>query len=170
MPQVDLSRIPHYYHRYVAHVDQKTLAEALLNRRRTLMEVLTNLPDEKWDFAYAPGKWTIKELVQHLTDTERVFAYRALTFARGDQGPLPGFDEGTFAAHSEAGRRSPAAILDELESVLEATDTLFASFSDAQLQRSGNANNHPVYTEGIGYILAGHIAHHLQVLQERYLY
>ncbi|RYZ18890.1 MAG: DinB family protein [Chitinophagaceae bacterium] len=169
MPQLQLDRIPEYYHRYVAQVAHLDLPAALNHRRDVLLPLLRSLPDERWDFAYAPGKWTIKELVLHLTDTERVFGYRALTFARNGGTPLPGFDENTFAEYSEAARRSPASLLAELESVLNSSDSLFLSFSDAQLERTGTANEKPVYVYGIGYILAGHILHHKSVLEERYL-
>ncbi|GAB4091789.1 DinB family protein [Flaviaesturariibacter terrae] len=170
MPQLQLDRIPEYYHRYVAQVADLDLAAALAFRRTALLPLLQSLPAERWDYAYAPGKWTIKELVLHIADTERVFAYRALTFARNGNTPLPGFDENVFADNSEAARRSPESLLAELESVLTASDTLFHSFSEEQLDRSGEANGKPVYVFGIGYILAGHILHHKGVLEERYLH
>ncbi|RYY40800.1 MAG: DinB family protein [Chitinophagaceae bacterium] len=169
MPQVQLERIPQFYHRYVQQVAHLPLNEALAHRRNVILPLLRSLPQHKWDFAYAPGKWTIKELVLHLADTERVFGYRALTFARKGNTPLPGFDEDTFAAHSEASRRSSESLLEELDSVLHSSDTLFASFSPAQLERSGVANNNEIFVSDIGYVLAGHIMHHKSVLGERYL-
>lgn len=169
MPQLQLDRIPAYYHRYVNQVAHLDLAGALAHRREVILPLLSSLSDAQWDSAYAPGKWTVKELVLHLADTERVFGYRALTFARNGNTPLPGFDENTFAEYSEANRRSPASLLAELKSVLDSHDALFHSFSETQLERSGLANDKEVYVFGIGYILAGHILHHKQVLEERYL-
>ncbi|RYD99807.1 MAG: DinB family protein [Sphingobacteriales bacterium] len=169
MAQLQLDRIPSYYHRYVAQVQQLDLGAALAERRNAVLPLLRSLPADRWEYAYAPGKWTIKELVLHLADTERVFAYRALTFARNGNTPLPGFDENTFAEYSEANRRTPESLLAEFESVLDSTDALFFSFSDEQLERSGLANEKPVYVYGIAYILAGHILHHRSVMLERYL-
>ena len=169
MPQLQLDRIPAYYHRYVEPVAHLDLPAALAYRREALLPLLRSLPEERWDHAYASGKWTIKELVLHLADTERVFAYRALTFARNGNTPLPGFDENVFAANSEAARRTPSSLLAELETVLDSSDSLFLSFSETQLGRDGVANENPVYVYGIGYILAGHILHHKRILEERYL-
>jgi hypothetical protein len=169
MPQLQLERIPQYYHRYVAQASHLDLPAALAYRCDALLPLLKSLSDDQWNFAYAPGKWTIKALVLHLIDAERVFGYRALTFARNDQTPLPGFDENSFVENSEAGSRSSASLLEELESVIKSNDNLFLSFSDVQLDRSGKANDNPVYVYGIAYILAGHILHHKGVLEERYL-
>ncbi|RYZ21727.1 MAG: DinB family protein [Chitinophagaceae bacterium] len=169
MANVDYNRIPEYYHRYVRQVEQYDLAGALRFRRDTILPLLRALSGEQWDYAYAPGKWTIKELVLHVIDTERIFAYRALRFSRHDKTPLHSFDENLFAENSEAARRSPASLLRELETVLDSSDTLFESFSDAQLDREGIASDNPVYVRGIAYILCGHVLHHTGVLKERYL-
>ncbi|RYY85337.1 MAG: DinB family protein [Chitinophagaceae bacterium] len=169
MSQVQLERIPSFYHRYVQQVAHLDLNGALAHRRSVLLPLLRSVPDERWYYAYASGKWTIKELVLHLTDTERVFAYRALTFARNGGTPLPGFDENIFAENSEAGQRSSSSLLAELESVMDSTDTLFESFTSTQLARSGKANDNTMFVSDIAYILAGHILHHKAVLEERYL-
>ncbi|TCJ19237.1 DinB family protein [Flaviaesturariibacter flavus] len=169
MANVDYNRIPEYYHRYVRQVEDLDLEAALRSRRDAILPVLRTLPDQQWDFAYAAGKWTIKELVLHIIDAERIFAYRALRFSRQDSTPLPSFDENRFAEKSEAGRRSPSSLLRELETVLDSTDTLFEGFSAEQLNQEGVASNNPVYVRGIAYIICGHILHHVGILKERYL-
>jgi hypothetical protein len=169
MAFVDTSRIPDYYHKYVQQVSHLDLAAALAYRREVLLPLLRSLPDEQWNFAYAPGKWTIKELILHLIDAERIFSYRALRFARHDATPLASFDENDYARYCEAEHRSPASILEELEAALTNTDTLFNNFSGDQLDQEGVASNNKVYVRGIGYIICGHIVHHANVLKERYL-
>ncbi|GAA4329527.1 DinB family protein [Flaviaesturariibacter amylovorans] len=168
MATIDLDRVPAFYHRYIARAEAPTLAGTLALRHGVL-PLLRALPAAKWDFAYAPGKWTIKELVQHLIDAERIFAYRALCFARGESAALPGFEEDDYVRTSEAGRRSPESILSELERLFASTDDLFASLSEEALERSGNANGNPIYVRAIGYIVSGHVLHHRAVLEERYL-
>ena len=169
MPQVDLTRIPPYYHKYINLVESLSLNEALEKYQTELVSILSELPEELWNYRYAPGKWSIKELVQHLIDGDRVFCYRALRFARHDQTELPGFDENLFAEYSEADRRSREELLEELKSVQRSSALMFQSFSEDQLNQSGVANENSVYVKGLGYIIAGHTRHHLQVLQERYL-
>ena len=169
MPQVDLTRIPPYYHKYINLVESLSLNEALEKYQTELVSILSELPEELWNYRYAPGKWSIKELVQHLIDGDRVFCYRALRFARHDQTELPGFDENLFAEYSEADRRSREELLEELKSVQRSSALMFQSFSEDQLNQSGVANGNSVYVGGLGYIIAGHTRHHMQVLQERYL-
>ena len=169
MPQVDLTRIPPYYHKYINLVESLSLNEALEKYQTELVSILSKLPEELWNYRYAPGKWSIKELVQHLIDGDRVFCYRALRFARHDQTELPGFDENLFAEYSEADRRSREELLEELKSVQRSSALMIQSFSEDQLNQSGVANGNSVYVRGLGYIIAGHTRHHMQVLQERYL-
>jgi hypothetical protein len=169
MAFVDTGRIPAYYHKYVNQVSHLDLRDALSYRREAILPLLRTLPAEQWDYAYAPGKWTIKELVLHLIDGERIFSYRALRFARHDETPLASFDENEYAKYCEAARRSPASIIAELEAALSSTDVLFENFSDDQLDQEGIASDNKVYVRGIAYIIAGHILHHASVLKERYL-
>ena len=169
MPNVDLTRVPAYYHRYINQVKENELPDALAKHQEDLVRFLQTIPEEKWNYRYAEGKWSVKELVQHIIDAERVFAYRALRFARKDSTPLPGFDEGPYAAASKADKRTKKDLIDELSSVQKSTAQLFASFDEQQLNESGVASNNPVYVKGIGFIIVGHALHHMQVLQERYL-
>ena len=169
MPRPDLNRVPDYYHRYIAYVQQDDLAFAMQQQQQEVLSLLQSLPAEKWDYAYAEGKWTVKELVQHVIDTERIFAYRALCFARKDATPLPGFDENNYAAASDANRRSPGSLIKELQMVQQTSTLLFASFSEEQLESEGIASGKSVYVRGIGFILVGHVLHHMNILKERYL-
>ena len=169
MAKPALSTIPPFYHTYVKLVENENLFDALTDNTNETTAFLRSLPAEKWDYRYAEGKWTIKDLVQHVIDTERIFAYRALCFARGESASLPGFDEKAYAAASGATERTSEALLNEWQAVRTATELLYQSFNDSQQKQTGTANNSAVSVEGIGFILVGHVLHHLQVLRERYL-
>ncbi|WP_400190637.1 DinB family protein [Hymenobacter sp. B81] len=134
-----------------------------------LHQLLGELSEAQAGFRYAPGKWSIKQVVLHLADAERIFAYRALRFARADAQELPGFDENAYADHSAADERSLVSLLQEYAAVRQATLTLFGSFSAEQLDRPGRANGNPASARALLYLIAGHEAHHLAVLAERYL-
>ncbi|MGZ8538089.1 MAG: DinB family protein [Flavisolibacter sp.] len=169
MLQVDFSRVPVFYHKYINLVKEQDLSEALRNHQNNLASELNNIPESTWDYRYAEGKWTIKELVQHIIDGERIFCYRALNFARKDSNELPGFDENEFAAVSNADKRSKKDLLDELTTVQKSSMQLFASFDEEQLDQSGTANGNSIYVKGIGFIIVGHTLHHLNIIRERYL-
>lgn len=169
MPQVDLLRVPVFYHKYINLVKEHDLSEAMQNHQVNLVSELKNIADEKWDYRYAEGKWSIKELVQHIIDAERIFCYRALNFARKDPHELPGFDENEFAVVSKADKRSKQDLLDELTTVQKSSIQLFVSFDEEQLNESGKANGNSIYVNGIGFIIVGHALHHLNILRERYL-
>jgi hypothetical protein len=130
---------------------------------------LQKIAPEKWDYRYAEGKWSIKEMIQHLIDAERVFCYRALNFARHDVHPLPGFDENKFAEVAKADRRTKEDLLEELSTVQKASALLFRSFDEEQLDSSGMANGTPNYVKAIGFTIVGHTRHHMKILRERYL-
>lgn len=169
MPQPNLQTVPPFYHNYIKLVPQNNVKEAFERHLADFAELLQSLPEEKWNHRYAEGKWTIKELVQHVIDTERIFAYRALAFARGDQTSLPGFDENLYAANSKADKRKIKDLLQELKAVQVSTALLFASFDEAQLQATGIANGKAIDVNAIGFITVGHTLHHKNILQERYL-
>ncbi|MBC6989726.1 DinB family protein [Hymenobacter sp. BT491] len=155
-----------YYPRVPAGADPLELLE---QQTAELQQLLGGLSEEQALTAYAPGKWSIKEMVQHLTDTERIFAYRALCIARGETQSLPGFDENTYAAESDANSRTLSELLAENEMVRKSSLALFRSFRPAQLDRVGLANNNPISVRALLYVLPGHEAHHINVLRERYL-
>lgn len=169
MPKPDLTTIPEYYHKYVRLVQENDAATALTENTGTAVLFFDGIPEEKWDHRYADGKWSIKELVQHMIDTERIFAYRALCMARGEKQSLPGFDENQYAASSHAERRQKEDLAEEFKTVRKASELLFRSFGDDQLAATGVANNNSVSVNGLGFIMVGHVLHHLNILEERYL-
>lgn len=123
---------------------------------------------ELGDQVYAPGKWTVRDTIQHLTDSERVFAYRALRFARNDQTSLPGFDQNIFADVSGANSRPLEQVLEEARLVRQSTIALYQSFNEAALRRTGVMSNAAVAVLAIGFIIVGHQNHHFDIFQERY--
>ena len=169
MPRPDLRRVPESYHNYIKQVPEDDLMTAFKNQTRVVIEFLESLPPEKIDYAYASGKWTIKEVLQHMIDGERVFCYRALRFARKDPTPLPGFDENLFAENAKAASRSWNDLLEEFKAVRKATEWLYGSFDEEQLDAAGLSNNHSNYVLAFGYISVGHSIHHMKIIKERYL-
>jgi uncharacterized damage-inducible protein DinB len=169
MANVDLSRVPEYYHKYINLVIKDDLRTTFEKHQTELVSFLKEIPKKKWNYRYAEGKWSIKEVVQHIIDAERVFSYRALCFARKDQTPLPSFDENIFAANSMADERSKKDLLKELKTVQESSAQMFNSFNEEQLDQSGVASEKSTYVKGIAYIILGHALHHKKILEERYL-
>ena len=165
----ELERVGTFYHNYINLVPENDLVEAFEMQSAALFRLLATVPPEKYDHRYAPGKWTLKELLQHIIDAERVFAYRALRFARKDPTPLPGFDENLFAANARAEIRTWDKLVEELKVVRRSSELLFQSFDDEQLQSNGISSNSPNYVLAIGYIIVGHAMHHLKIIRERYL-
>ena len=158
-----------FYAGYVAGVPDGDLLAILEGQAEETTALLAGISDQQSQHRYAPGKWTIREVLGHITDGERVFAYRALTFARGDAGPLPSFDENAWAAMSNAGRRTMKDLLAEYRAVRAATLALFRGFGDTEFARSGVASQNPITVRALAYIVAGHERHHLKILRERYL-
>jgi len=169
MSNVDLSRVPEYYHKYINLAIGDDLKTALQNHQTGLVSLLENVPEEKWDYRYAEGKWSIKEVVQHIIDGERVFSYRALCFSRKDKTALPGFDENLFTENANADSRTKQDLIDELKTVQKSSAQMFNSFNEEQLEQHGVASGQPTYVQGIAYILVGHALHHKKILEERYL-
>ncbi len=169
MPRPDLSRVPEWYHRYINQVQENDLLKALETQTVFFTKFLKKIPQEKRNYRYAKGKWTIKEMLQHIIDAERIFAYRALCFARKDTTALPGFDENEYAFHSKAAKRNWDEMTEEFKALRKANEILFGSFDKQQLDTTGTASGKPVYVLAIGFILVGHIDHHVNVLKERYL-
>lgn len=169
MANVDLSRVPEYFHRYINLAIADDMQTAFKKHQTELVSFLKEIPKKKWGYRYAEGKWSIKEVVQHIIDAERVFTYRALCFARKDQTPLPSFDENLFAVNSKADIRTKKDLIKELKTVQESSAQLFNSFDEEQLNQSGLASGKPTYVKGVAYILLGHALHHKKILEERYL-
>jgi len=165
----DPSEYPPFYAGYVAQVPDGDVVEALIGGAEIAAALLHDVSEAQGDRAYAEGKWTLKEVLLHCADAERIFAYRALRIARGDTTPLPGWDENTYAPMSGANAREMGSIMNELESVRDASVTLFEGLPAESWSRRGEANGNPVTVRAIAWITAGHLLHHLEVIQERYL-
>jgi uncharacterized damage-inducible protein DinB len=160
---------PEYYGTYISKVKGDNLLEHLSSIHKQTNEFLKKIPNEKLNYRYAEGKWSIKEIIGHLLDTERVMSYRALRFARFDKTPLPGFEENDWAKASNAAQRNFLELLNEFDAVRDATICLFKSFDDKILTSKGTANNKEISVRALGYIIAGHELHHAGVIKERYL-
>ena len=160
-----------YFERYIqlSVLKGKTIIENLENAQDEFERVLRHLPDEKHSYSYAAGKWTLKELIQHIIDTERVFCYRALSFARNDQTPLPGFDQDIFVDNDTANERDYYDLLDEMKVLRKSSIQLFKSFSKEAFLRTGVASNNKMSVRALGYLFSGHQIHHINIVKERYL-
>lgn len=164
-----LTTLPEYFDRYINIVKENDLGKVLHHSLEEINLLRQPIVSEKQNFAYAEGKWTVKELVQHIIDTERIMTYRALRFARMDSTHLHSFDEDAIAAASGANARSLAGIIDELEAVRKSTIMLYNSFTTEMLLFEGTASGKKINALAIGFVIAGHQTHHFNVLKERYL-
>ncbi len=158
-----------YYDTYVSEVPEGDLLEILAELREGTGRLLAEIGEARAGHRYAPGKWTIREIVGHLSDSERIFAYRLLRVARGDATPLPGFDEQQYVPAGEFERRPLADVAAEFRAVRDATLALIGGLGAAALARRGVANGSPVTARALAYIIAGHEIHHVRVIRERYL-
>jgi hypothetical protein len=166
---LNLETIPPFYKNYVKQVDESDLLQALRISGHRMQELVHAIPVTKADFAYAEGKWTIRELLCHIMDAERIFCYRALRFARNDKTPLPGFEENDYAPQANASGRSLQKIASEMTHLRASTIDLFESFTPDMLVRKGSASGNEISVVAIGFIISGHETHHRKILQERYL-
>jgi hypothetical protein len=157
------------YQGYLDLVKENDFRDAIARNTKQFRKLLKSIPRKKIDYAYADGKWTIREMLQHVIDCERVFAYRALRLSRLDPTPLASFDEQSWGKHAGGASRRWKDLLDEFEAVRAATVYLFDSLSDDQLRFVGTANGRPINAFTIGYVLTGHVAHHINLIRERYL-
>lgn len=160
---------PGYFQVYIDQVKEKDLAAAFISQSAVIKDFLPSITEEQSIFAYAPGKWTIKELLQHIIDCERIFTFRALSFARRETATLPGFDENDYAAASAANNRSWESLSAEFVAVRRATLFLYDSFTPEMLATAGTANNNTYSVAQLGFILLGHFNHHKRIIDERYL-
>ena len=169
MPKPLPNTYPAYFKNYVDQVPDEELFTGFQNQSAVIKQFLGSITEEQSTYAYDTGKWTIKEVLQHMIDTERIFNYRALCFARKETLSLPGFDENLYAANSNANSRSWKELVDEFAAVRSSTEFLFKSFTEEALATSGISNNNPATVISFGFITLGHFYHHKNVLQERYL-
>ena len=154
---------------YIESLDDITLLDELEISLHDFIKFVQNIPMDKFDYRYAENKWTIKDIIQHIIDAERIFGYRALRISRNDKTPLPGFEENEYAQNTNAIDRSIQELLTELSAVRHSNLLLFKSLSDEQLTKLGIASNHTISVRAIGFLIIGHQKHHQKVFQERYL-
>jgi uncharacterized damage-inducible protein DinB len=157
-----------YYAGYVESVPDGDLLHTLGDAHRATMEWLRSVPSDRHDHRYAEGKWTVRQVIGHITDAERVFAHRLFRFARGDATPLPAFDENAYVDVARFERRSFASLLDEWSAVRAATMALLDSLDAEEFSRTGTASGTTASVRGLAWIIAGHELHHVRLLRERY--
>lgn len=158
-----------YQLKYLDNVPDGDLIDVLRKNIDATASFLANLPEEKIDYRYADGKWSIKEVLQHLIDTERIMCYRALRFARKDSTPLPGFEENDYATNANTNERDFIDMIREFIAVRAASIYMLRSFNNEILTYSGISNNTSTTVNTLAYVIAGHEMHHIKIINERYL-
>jgi hypothetical protein len=158
-----------YYFSYIDQVPDGDICDLLESQGRTVLDLLRSIPEDESRYRYAPGKWSISEMLNHINDAERVLTFRALWFARGFPSPLPGFDQDAGVAAARADDRPWPRLVDEFGAIRAATLALFRMLPDESWVRGGVASDKPVSVRALAYVVAGHVIHHVNVLRERYL-
>ena len=156
-----------YYSRYISLVPEGDIVATLETQTKKFLDFLRALPEAKGSYRYAPNKWSVKELLGHVIDAERVFAYRALRFARGDQNPLMGFEQDDYVRSAGHGRAKMADLIEEFELVRKADILMFKQLDNAAWTRRGTASGNEISVRALANILAGHVEHHWKVLKEK---
>jgi len=167
--QLPVNEYAPFYASYIQGLENVHLIEELEISLHEFIRFVQNIPMDKFDFRYDEGKWTIKEIIQHLIDTERIFSYRALRISRNDKTPLPGFEENDYVINTNANNRNLQDLLTEFSAVRHSSLLLFKSFSPEQLLRTGIASKAEVSVRAIGFITIGHQKHHQKIFEQRYL-
>ena len=158
-----------YYDHYTSLVEESDYVKALKNGLKNTLRLLEEIPEELQEYRYDEGKWTPKEMLVHMIDSERVFAYRAMRFARFDKTPLPGFEHNDYIEPSRANERSWKSIMKEYRRIRKSTITLFENFPSDSIENVGNSNGANFKVSQLAFIICGHEKHHYYVLRERYL-
>jgi len=158
-----------FYQPYITICGDRELVDALTTNLNDTYSFFLDIPGDKVDYRYESGKWTIKELIQHIIDSERVFTYRALRFARNDKTELKGYDHDNYVPESNAGKRNYLELIEEFKSVRQSSISLFKSFTEEMLLNFGLANNNSISVRAISFIIVGHSRHHCKIIKERYL-
>jgi hypothetical protein len=167
MPRPDASECGDYYRAYVALAPEEEIVPALRSQLVEEFALLRSAPEAEFPRRHPPYTWSIKQVIGHLIDAERIFGYRALRFARGDTAPLPGFEEKPYVEHGEFDRRPPADLLAELETVRQSHLFLFENLTDQAWERRGVASGQVVSVRALAYIMVGHVRHHLAIVRRR---
>tara|TARA_Y100000588_G_C13601854_1_gene647434 strand:- start:55 stop:573 length:519 start_codon:yes stop_codon:yes gene_type:complete len=158
-----------FYQTYVMALGNVGLFEELKTGKSNFLSLFEKISEEKLDFAYEEGKWTLAEAIVHTIDTERIFQYRALCIARNDKTPFPGFDQDAYVPYSNASNRTKKDLIEEYKAVRDSTISLFNSFDDESIKRIGTASGSKMSVRALGFIISGHQAHHIRIIEERYL-
>lgn len=169
MSRPTLNDFPAAFNNYINYVVGDTIQQAITNHSTTILNFVNNLDEAKADYKYAADKWTVKDVLQHLIDAERIFVYRALTFARKDAIDLPGYEENDYAANANTTVRTLQSLKDEFTFLRKSTDIFLLSLTEELLEQKGIANNNSITVKAIAFIIIGHNLHHKKVLEERYL-
>jgi len=169
MDRPETNEFAPYYNTYVSLVDGDNVLPVLDAQPGELKALFSDVPEEKGTFAYADGKWTTKELLSHIIDGERMFAYRVLRISRGDQTPIEGFEQDGYIENSNANNRCISELLTEFELLRSANMLMLNNMSDEAAARMGTASDKAVSARALAYIMAGHVTHHVRILKERYL-
>jgi hypothetical protein len=157
-----------FYREYIAELPLGDVLSLMRAQAHAIAKLPALVPPSQEAFAYAEGKWTVRQVVGHLCDTERIFGYRAFRFAHSDPTPLPGFDENSYVASSSSNRRALRDLVEELGFLRNANLRLFSNLDESQWRRMGTANSFPVSVRALAFIIVGHADHHLKVLRDRY--
>ncbi|MGB3262024.1 DinB family protein [Paenisporosarcina sp.] len=160
---------PAYYETYIGLVPDGLLSDILNTQMDELLALLSDLDDAQANYRYAENKWTVKEVIGHITDTERVMSYRLLRIARGDRTPLANYDDEQYVREASFHSRSLQNLLEELKAVRYATLHLIKGLNEDAFLRKGVASNHEISTRALAYIIAGHELHHVNILKDKYL-
>jgi hypothetical protein len=163
------TNVPGYFNLYIKQVPETDVLLAFTNQQPIIENILLTITEATSTLAYAAGKWTLKEMLQHIIDTERILSYRALCFARGENANLPGFEEDEYAKNSNANNRTWQSLTEEFLTCRKSIQLLFKSFNTTAFAASGTANNNTVSVNQLGLIIVGHFYHHHYVIQTKYL-
>lgn len=166
---MDAQHYPVYYHSYIERVPEGELVELLDFSLAESLKTLVMIPESKGDYRYESDKWSIKDIIQHLIDTERIFNFRALAFARGDKNEIAGYDHDAYVERANADHKTMKSLLEEYRRLRASTIDLFKSFDEDLLELTGKANGQNLSVEQIGYVIIGHEMHHVGVIEDRYL-
>lgn len=160
---------PPYFSYFIGLVEQDTIVDALTAGKKSISEFIKNIPANKSEYAYADKKWTVKQVLNHIIDTERILSYRALCFSRGEKQILPAFDENLYVANANLQNTDLNLLLQEFEAVRESTVLLFNQLSDKELAIKGATKAGEVSVLSVGFMICGHGLHHANIIRERYL-
>jgi len=169
LSEIPTSEYNPFYRTYIMALGNVELVEELINGKEVLLSLLEEIPEEKLNYAYAEDKWSLAEALVHMIDTERIFQYRALRIARNDETPLPGFDQDNYVPYSNADNRSKKDLIEEYKAVRDSTISLFNSFDEEATKRIGTTSGSKMSVRALGFIISGHQAHHVRIINERYL-